>query len=91
VSTKTLRIGFGSRAAPRRRDLAANVTEILGLVFWLYGALEIEDGAMNGLQDDLFSTQVEGDPISKMQSQPFPQGLRDGDLTFSSESRVRHE
>jgi hypothetical protein len=41
---------------------------------------------MNGLQDDLLSTQVEGDPISKMQSQTFPQGLGDCDLTFPGES-----
>jgi hypothetical protein len=50
---KNLGIGFGSHAATRYRNLAANATEILGPGLRPYGALEIEDG----------------DPISKMQSQ----------------------
>ena len=90
MSTKTLRIGFGSRAAPRHRDLVANTVEILWPVFRLHRALEIEDGTVDGLQDDLLSTQLEGDPISQVQSQSIPQGLGDGDLAFASESGVGH-
>ena len=86
VSTKTLRIRFlGSRAAPRRSDLAANTAEILRPVFRLHGAFEVENGAMDRLQDDLFSTQMERDPVSEVQSQLIAQRLGDGDLAFAGE------
>src|SRR5262245_45680641 len=90
VSTKTLRIRFGSHATPRCRDLAANAAEVLRPVFRLHRALEIEDGPVDGLQDNLLSTQMEGDPVSQVQPQSIPQGLGYGDLTFTSESRVGH-
>jgi hypothetical protein len=86
VSTKTLRIGLGSRTAPSRCDLPADVAEILGTLLGLDGALKIEDGSMEGLEDDLLSTQLKGDPVAKMQPQPIPKGLGNGDLTLTSES-----
>src|SRR4029077_9440678 len=86
VSTKTLRIELlGPRSAPRRRNLATDAAEVLGPVFRLHGALDIEDGAMNRLQDDLFSSQMEGDPVSEVQPQLIAQGLGNGDLAFTGE------
>src|SRR5215210_7678163 len=81
---------FNSRAAPRPRHLTADVAEALRSALRLHGAFEVEDRALHRLQDDLLSTQVKGDPISKVQTQLIAQGLRDCDLAFTGESREGH-
>ena len=40
---------------------------------------------MNRLQNDLFSSQMEGDPVSEVQPQLIAQDLGNGDLAFTSE------